>query len=176
VNASALAPPDQTDAASTFPSQLLTLEALRRPLESALTAVVGVMDRPFRRPAPTNGHLERSDDELGAHVLGHRPADDPAAEEVLHRGQVQPALTGVDLLDVGRPHAVRSLGTELTADEVTEGLHALDTDRAALAAAALVGSLKARQRHEPRDALLTHADALAAQHGVHPRAAIAPAA
>jgi transposase InsO family protein len=35
VNASAPAPPDQTDAASAFPSQLLTVEALRRPLESA---------------------------------------------------------------------------------------------------------------------------------------------
>jgi putative transposase len=35
VNASAPAPPDPTDAASACPSQLLTVEALRRPLESA---------------------------------------------------------------------------------------------------------------------------------------------
>ena len=34
-NASAPALPDQTDAASVFPSQLLTVEALQRPLESA---------------------------------------------------------------------------------------------------------------------------------------------
>jgi putative transposase len=35
VNASAPAPPDQTDAASTCPSQLLTVKVLRGPLESA---------------------------------------------------------------------------------------------------------------------------------------------
>jgi hypothetical protein len=38
----------------------------------------------------------------------HRQADDPAAEEILHRGQVQPALGGLDLLDVRAPHAVRA--------------------------------------------------------------------
>ena len=35
MNASAPAPPDPTDAASTVPSQHLTIEALQRPLESA---------------------------------------------------------------------------------------------------------------------------------------------
>jgi hypothetical protein len=31
------------------------------------------------RPAAVQGHLERVDDEFGAHMIGHRPADDAAA-------------------------------------------------------------------------------------------------
>src|SRR3954453_16000822 len=44
VNASAPAPPDLTDAAWTVPSQLLTLEALQRPLESALGPLVAMRE------------------------------------------------------------------------------------------------------------------------------------
>ena len=62
---------------------------LRGPVESGLPAVVGVMDRALRGPAPPDCHLKRRDDELRAHVAVHRPADDPAAEEILHRGQIQ---------------------------------------------------------------------------------------
>jgi hypothetical protein len=61
---------------------------LRRPIESALPAVIGVMNRALRRPARGDSHLKRRDDELAAHVTVHRPADDPAAEEILHRGQI----------------------------------------------------------------------------------------
>jgi hypothetical protein len=38
--------------------------ALRRPLESALAALVGVVDQSRRRPAPGERHLQRVDDEL----------------------------------------------------------------------------------------------------------------
>jgi hypothetical protein len=83
------------------------------------------MDRPPGRPAPAHGHLKRRGDELGAHVRLHRPADDPAAEEVLNRRQVQPALAGADLLDVRRPYAVNGIGVEVATDEVAERLNAL---------------------------------------------------
>ena len=64
------------------------------------------MNRALRRPARLDGHLQRVDDELLAHVGCHRPADDPARVEVLHRGQIQPALAGLDLLDI-RAHQTR---------------------------------------------------------------------
>jgi hypothetical protein len=92
------------------------------------------MDRAPRGSARRDGHLERVDDELMAHVAVHRPADDPAAEEILHGSEVQPALTGTDLLDVRRPHAIRRVGSKVTADEVTERLDALHAHRATLAA------------------------------------------
>src|SRR6266511_2589683 len=46
VNASALDPPDPTGAVWVFPSQLLTVEVLRRPVESTLRAPVRVVDEP----------------------------------------------------------------------------------------------------------------------------------
>jgi hypothetical protein len=46
-------------------------------------------------------HLERVGNELCAHVVGHRPADDAAAVEVLPGDQVEPALPGAQVGDVG---------------------------------------------------------------------------
>lgn len=46
-----------------------------------------------RAPAP-EGHLEGVDDELGAHVVGDRPAHDAAAPGVEDDGQVDLALAG----------------------------------------------------------------------------------
>src|SRR6266487_5251252 len=46
VTASAADPLDPTDAAFLHPSQLLTVEVLQRPVESALGAAVGVVDEP----------------------------------------------------------------------------------------------------------------------------------
>jgi hypothetical protein len=37
------------------------------------------MDQDGRRPSARDGHLQRVDDQLGAHVVGHAPADDPTA-------------------------------------------------------------------------------------------------
>jgi hypothetical protein len=41
-----------------------------------LRAPVGVMDEAWLRPAPRPRHLELVDDQLGAQIVGHRPADD----------------------------------------------------------------------------------------------------
>jgi hypothetical protein len=103
------------------------------------------------------------------------PSRRSAAEEVLHGGQVQPALPGLDLLDVRTPRAIGRLGTKVAADQVTERLHAVHAHRAALATAP-VGALKARRAHQPLDALATDPNTLTRQHRVHARAAIAPAA
>ena len=137
-----------------------------------LPAVIGMMDRSHRGSARRDGHLQRVDDELLAHVRRHAPADDPAAEEILHRGEVQPALTGPDLLDVGRPHPVGRVRSEVAADEVTERLNAFHAGRAALPPPTLMSALKTRQRHQPDHPILADPDPLAAQHRVHPRAPV----
>src|SRR3954451_23052894 len=54
-------------------------EVLRRQRESALAALIGVPDQPRLWPALRERHPQRVGDELGAHVIGHAPADDPAA-------------------------------------------------------------------------------------------------
>jgi len=37
------------------------------------------------------GHGEGVGDEVGAHVVGHRVAEQPAGSEIDHRGQIEPA-------------------------------------------------------------------------------------
>ena len=56
-----------------------------------LRALVGVMNETMLRPSALECLLERVDDELGAHVVLERPADDPAAEAVDDDGEVEPA-------------------------------------------------------------------------------------
>jgi hypothetical protein len=58
----------------------------------------------FRAAAPA-GHLQGVDDQLGAHVVGDRPAHDGAAEDVEDGGAVDLALSGGVLGDVGDPAA-----------------------------------------------------------------------
>ncbi len=53
---------------------------------------VGVMDEACARATPCDGHVEGVEDELGAQVAGHRPADDPAAEGVDDDRDVEEAL------------------------------------------------------------------------------------
>ena len=85
-----------------------SIEVLRRPLESALGAVVGVGHGLARGwPAPPERHLDGVDDELGTDVVGDRPAHDSAAEGVEDHGQVHLAVAGGVLGDVHHPQPVR---------------------------------------------------------------------
>ncbi len=72
-----------------------------------LAALVGVPDQPARGAAVREGHLRRVDDELCAHVVGHGPPDDPARVEVLDGDEIQPALLGPEVGDVGHPAIIR---------------------------------------------------------------------
>jgi hypothetical protein len=61
------------------------------------------MHEPARGLAAPDRHLQRLDDEFGAHVLGHRPADASSAEGVDDDGQVELALPRGDLGEIGHP-------------------------------------------------------------------------
>lgn len=64
------------------------------------------------------GHHQR------AHVQGlsgpviHRPADDPAGEQVQQDGQVQPTFAGADERHITRPDAVGYRGIEVSHQQV----------------------------------------------------------
>ena len=68
------------------------------------------MDQPGRWSPACERHLQRVDDQRGAHVGGHRPADDLTRERVLDGGEVQPALAGPQVGDVSDPQHVRASG------------------------------------------------------------------
>ncbi len=51
-----------------------------KPRATYCEPLIGMMYEPGLRPAASDGHLQRVGDELAAHVLGHRPADDHPGE------------------------------------------------------------------------------------------------
>ncbi len=91
---------------------------LRRPVEPELASLVGVPDQTASGSTMGERHREGVGDELGAQVVGHRPADDPAAVEILHGDEVEPALPGTEVGDVGDPAAVRGAGGEVAVEEI----------------------------------------------------------
>ena len=95
--------------------------ALAEEQRDVLRAVIGVMDHAGARSSSRDGHLERVDDELGAQVVAHRPADDAAREAVDDRGEVEPAGRGRDVLDVGDPELIRRRRCEVAPDQVAAG-------------------------------------------------------
>src|ERR1700694_1895357 len=51
-------------------------------------------------------------------MIAHRPADDLAAVQVHDGGQIEPALIGLDVGDVGEPDPVRRGGGEVSLEQV----------------------------------------------------------
>ena len=80
-------PPPARSTESTTPLARAKLAVIRLVY---LITPAGV-DRPLGRAALDEGHIERVGDELGAHVVGQRPAHHPAGGQVDNGGQVGPA-------------------------------------------------------------------------------------
>jgi len=72
------------------------------------------MDEPFGvGGAAPQGHRQCVDDELGVLVGSGRPADEAAVAEITDAGEVEGALVGGELGDVGHPALIRPLRFEV---------------------------------------------------------------
>jgi hypothetical protein len=141
-----------------------------------LHAAVGMVDQSCGRPLSVNRHRECGRRQFGAQVIAHGPADDLAAVEIHDGGEIQPALVGWNVGDVGEPDAVGRRGREVAIDQVRR-------DRQCVAA---VGRAHAPWRrhngadavpvHQPLDPPAAGAASLRLQSGMDARAAIASAA
>ena len=98
------------DDVSVFPSQLLTGEALRRPVESTLGAAVAVMHEAGERGGATVAHrlLQSIEDQVGAHRVGDSPADDAPSEHIDHERDVHKPTPGRDVGKVRDPQLIRA--------------------------------------------------------------------
>jgi hypothetical protein len=174
VNASVLDPPDPTDAVWVFPSQLLTVEVLQRPVESTLATLVRVEHHPRRGITGGDRVGQRVAGQLGAQMLGQGEADHPAGGDVDHGGQVQPALPGRDVGDVATPAGVDRGGVdgEVPADQVGSGGRRRVRDRG-LVPAARRPAPQPGAAHQPGHPLTAVVVAGAAQRGVDAWCAIA---
>ena len=83
-----------------------------------LTAPIRVMHQSGGRSAQPQRKRQRLLGELSVDACGHRPADQAAAEHVQHQGNIQPALCGRHVGNVGQPELVRRTGLEPTAHQV----------------------------------------------------------
>ncbi len=105
--------------------------------------------------AVAQGHLQGVDDELGAHVLGHRPADDAAGPQVEDDGQVQPTLPRPDVRDVRHPEQVRSGRREVARHQVLGHREAVRRVGRRLVAPRTT-ALQALRPHQSGDELSAH--------------------
>ena len=63
------------------------LATLREGDGRVLRILIGEMSN-CERLASKNGHIERADHELFAHIASHRPADDATAKDVENHGKI----------------------------------------------------------------------------------------
>jgi len=127
-------------------------------MESALGAMVAVVDEIPARTTVDDRRVEGGGDELGPHVRRDRPADDPAGEGVGDRGEVAGAAPRRQLGDVGDPEPVGPGGGEVAVDEVGEGCGILVADGRAHEPPAM-DTREVVAHHEPRDPLARDVEA-----------------
>ena len=82
---------------------------LRRPVESGLAALIGVVDHAMRL-AREQRHVQRRDHEIGCLPLAEGPSDNLAAEDIEHHGQIAQACPGGDVGHVGHLQRVDATG------------------------------------------------------------------
>jgi hypothetical protein len=112
----------------------------------ALAATVGVVDQPALWAAAVQRHLERVEHELGAQVLGHRPADNQPGEQVLDVREVQEPLPSRDVGDVRRPRLVRAGRPKVALNQIRSHPHSAQAN----------GRTPALTQHNPGDTGRSH--------------------
>ena len=93
---------------------------LRRPIESALAAPVGVQDAAGDLTAAGHGVSDGVDGEFRGHPVRDRVPDDPVGEHVFDRAAVELAFARPVLRDIREPQPVGRVGAEHALDVVVE--------------------------------------------------------
>ena len=135
-----------------------------------LAPLVRVMDD-GRGPALRHGHVQRRQDQFGAQMGLHRPADHPPAPHVEDDGQVQEPRRGRDVGDVRHPQVVGPRRREVPGDEIRGGRLGRVPDRRP-GPPAPTDALHAEGTHQPSHPLAADVDPARGQLGVHPGRAI----
>ena len=148
VNASADVEPDQPDDACSIPSQLLTVEMLRRPLESTLHAAVAVMNELVEIRSCMERLLESIQRKIASKRARHTPAHDPSREDVGDEGHVDEARPRGDVGEIRHPKLIRTIGGEVPLNEIRRSKGRMIGDRG-LERSAAYDALEAHLTHQP---------------------------
>src|SRR3954447_18563111 len=125
---------------------------------------------------PLDGHDQGVDAQLGPEVVGHGPADDLARGHVLDRGQIQEALVGRDVGDVGQPDLVRPVRGEVPRQQVRGDREIMAAVRGSGGTAPGPAGRKPPLPHQSRDAPARMPQPFPAQLGVDAWRAVDPPA
>src|SRR4029077_18327333 len=106
-------------------------------------------------------------------MIRHRPADDLAAVEIHEHGQIEPALIGLDVGDVGEPDLVRRGGDEVALEQGRGDREVLTAGGEARPSWPGHDGPDAVAAHQSLDAAAARPAALSPQLGMDARAAVA---
>jgi hypothetical protein len=87
-------------------------------LTGVLAPPIRVMQHGLRFTAPPDRHHKGIGDELRGHRRLHRPADDPAREEIYHCRDVEPPFGGPEVGEIGDPFAIGCCGHECSVEHI----------------------------------------------------------
>jgi hypothetical protein len=119
-----------------------------------LCTLIGVVDHPFG-PTLLQGHVQSLQNQLGAQMGRHRPADDPAAPGIHHHRQVQESCPGRDVGDVGHPEPIPARGGEVPLHQIRGGTHLLVPHRGG-GPPTTAGPLQTRLTHQASHSFAAH--------------------
>lgn len=124
------------------------------------------------RPALADRHFQRIQHQLGAQMIGHRPADDLAAPGIQHDGEVQKAACRRYEGDVRHPELVRPGGDEVPIDQIRGGSGFLVPPCGRHPGAPAAGADQSGRAHQSGDALAPVLLSSCLERGLHPRRTI----
>src|SRR5579859_2407237 len=148
------------------------IAVLRPPVESALTCAVRVMNKTSCWPAAVQSHLQCVDRQLGAQMIGERPAHDASAERIQDDRQIEPALPRAHVRDVRYPKFVRCGRIEVAVHQLRRLSCWRNRSDGGASKSLRAAPRQARRSHQSSDSLLTDARASCAKFGMHSRRAI----
>src|SRR5918993_2749224 len=150
-------------------------QALRPPVEPGLHATIRVVDQPTWWLPTLDGHEQCIAGKLGPEMVGHAPAHDLAGGHVLDRGQVEPALAGRNVADIGQPDGIGMIGSKVPPQQVRRHRIVMPAVGCAWNTTPSLDT-KPACPHQPFDPLAADLDTSGAQLGVHAWTAIGPPA
>jgi hypothetical protein len=112
--------------------------------------------------ALSDRHVEGIGYDAGVQRTRHRPANDAAAEDVEHDGEIEEAGPRWNVGDIGHPQAVGRLSDEVALDEIGCRARIPIADRGRNEAPAMHAE-ESVLVHEPSDALSPNADSMTPQ-------------
>ena len=124
---------------------------LRRPVESALAAAIGMMQQSIRFAPSPDCHHQGVGDELGRHRGVHRPANHTAGEEIDDGSHIEPALRCPHIGEVSDPFAVGSGRFEAAIEHVGSDAGRLPLTQIRRQAAASWTRFQGLQPHQSLD-------------------------